>query len=215
MPKKQQLNGEKWKCIWPALAACAPSVGQTFFQTLRTQLKLSKYIFIFHCLIVNCCFIAWKGGLPENLHVLCCHIKLAFLLTCYVFGSCLEVLFLRSQPEMFIWRALLYLTKVGAKQDVTYVDRREAYFLGHSNMMMLYGQGSGERDRRSQSGCPHIMDPPHHMVGVWWFTSSAKTPPNLPDPSSICSLCLLPLVLSFHLPPVSYTHLTLPTMAVV
>jgi len=43
---------------------------------------------------LNGCFVAAleKGGSPENVHVLYCHIKLAFPLTFHVFGSCFRML---------------------------------------------------------------------------------------------------------------------------
>ena len=34
----------------------------------------------------------WHHAYPENLHVLYCHVKLAFFVTCYVFGSCFRML---------------------------------------------------------------------------------------------------------------------------
>ena len=41
----------------------------------------------------NCCFGGLKRGLPRKFtYVLYCHIKLAFLLTVYVFGSCFRML---------------------------------------------------------------------------------------------------------------------------
>ena len=36
-------------------------------------------MFLFHCF--NCCFVTSKRSLPENVHVLYCHVKLVFLLT--------------------------------------------------------------------------------------------------------------------------------------
>ena len=48
------------------------------FQTLRNTYNWSQ-ISTFSFLPGNCCFVACKRGLPTNMHVLYCHIKLAFL----------------------------------------------------------------------------------------------------------------------------------------
>ena len=58
-----------------------------------TQQKPDKHSSIFSPF--NCCLIVVlslvKGAYPEHLHVLYCHIKLAFFLTFYLFGSCIII----------------------------------------------------------------------------------------------------------------------------
>jgi len=78
----------------------------TFFQTLDTktpQPKADKQP-TFHFSPFNCCLSAVlsteKGAYPENVHVVFCHIKQAFVLTCHPFGSFSTMLLL--VPVIFV-----------------------------------------------------------------------------------------------------------------
>ena len=54
------------------------------------QFKSDKHMFSLYCLIVL--LSLEKGAYPENSHMFCVVIKLAFLLTFGVFGSCFRTL---------------------------------------------------------------------------------------------------------------------------
>ena len=66
-----------------------------FFQTLKALNTTETGSVHFHFLLFNCCvtvvLLLEKGAYYKkikNQYVLYCHIKLTFLLTVYVFGSC-------------------------------------------------------------------------------------------------------------------------------
>ena len=69
-----------------------------------SQLKLDQYIFIFHCLIVVYpSFCHLKRALSLKIHILYCNIKLAFLLTFHVFGSCFRMLTVIFVSDFFLY----------------------------------------------------------------------------------------------------------------
>ena len=66
----------------------------TFFQTLDTKTPQPKadkqptfHFSPFNCLTLSAVLLTEKRAYPENLHVVFCHIKQAFVLTCHPFGS--------------------------------------------------------------------------------------------------------------------------------
>lgn len=57
-----------------------------YYDTQHNRSWISTFPFFTAQLLLECCFVAWKKGLPPDVYILYCHIKLAFFLTIYMFG---------------------------------------------------------------------------------------------------------------------------------